>query len=239
MNFTPQQIKERYKTLPQNLRDVYFSEETAEKLTAIGKANNLRVDQIGLLADETGLVMLGLVSTSEYITNLAKRLEITSELAKQVAEEVTSQIFSQVREAMQKIHGVQKEQKLSASNTMPAITITQEKTVPKTEKTMWQISALIHPQTSAPQPTPPIQKPEEKPTPPLQNPQNEIFEEKTKNESHRSNIETVKKTALPAIPLNLPVTATPAQENIKKDPGKPLVPPKYPAGVDPYREPVN
>ncbi|MDO8555405.1 MAG: hypothetical protein Q7R75_02470 [bacterium] len=242
MNFTPQQIKERYKTLPQDLKDVYFSEETAEKLTAIGKTNKLRTDQIGLLADETGLVMLGLIPTSEYITKLAEHMEIVPELAKKIAEEVNSQIFSQVREAMQKIHGiqgVQKEQKLSTPNTTPTAVSTQEKIVPKIARTTWQISALIHPQTSMPQPTPPIQKPEEKPTPPLQNQQNKIFEEKTKDESYRSSIETIEKMSLPAVPLNLPVTTTPPQENIKKESVKPLAPPKYPAGVDPYREPIN
>ena len=208
MNFTPQQIKERYKILPQELKDIYFSEETAEKLTAIGKANNLRTDQIGLLADETGLVMLGLTSTSEYITNLAKRLEIDKELAKKTAEEVNSQIFSQVREAMKKVHGIP-EEKTPKEQQPPAPT-----SFPKTTESMWKITPLIHPQ-------------------------NKIFEEKIKNESHRSSIETVEKTALPTVPLNLPVATTPAQENIKKDPEKPLVPPKYPEGVDPYREPLN
>lgn len=187
MNFTPQQIKERYKTLPQDLRDVYFSEETAEKLAVIGKANNLRTDQIGLLADETGLVMLGLTSTSEYIPNLAKRLGIDKELAKKVAEEVNSQIFSQMREAMQKIHGAQ-----------------------------------------------------DRPASPKQGePQNKIYEEKTKDEGHRSGIETIEKIITPAVPLNLPIAAAPRREEIKKEPAKAAIPPKYPAGIDPYREPIN
>lgn len=104
---TPQQLREIYLKLPKNVQDAIFSIDSAEAVQAIGKKYDLAIDKIGELADETGLVMLGLTHPSDYIVNLARRLNIDKETAKKIAEEINSQIFVKIRESLKKIHGIE------------------------------------------------------------------------------------------------------------------------------------
>lgn len=107
---TPQQLKELYQKLPQDLKDVYFSIDSANVLQAIGKKYNLAIDKIGELADETGFVMLGLTKPKDYIANLTSRLGVSSDVSRQIADEINQQIFAKVRESLKKIHGIEGEQ---------------------------------------------------------------------------------------------------------------------------------
>jgi len=103
---TPQQLKEIYQKLPEDLKEAIFSVKSAEVIQAVGKKYNLAVDKTGELADETGLVMLGLTHPRDFISNLAQRLGVDKETARKIAEEVNTQIFATVRESLKKIHGV-------------------------------------------------------------------------------------------------------------------------------------
>ncbi len=106
MNITRDQMMQRYKSLPTDLQDAIFSMENAQTLQNIGQIHKLRVDQIGVLADETGLVMLGFTKPNEFIPHLAERLKIDKELVRTIAHEVNDRIFIKVRDALRKIHGV-------------------------------------------------------------------------------------------------------------------------------------
>ncbi|MBU3925591.1 hypothetical protein KJ763_00265 [Patescibacteria group bacterium] len=103
--YTQTQIIEMYEKLPEDLKEAIFSVESANVITVIGKKYGLNVEQIGKLGNETGLVMLGITSSRNYIDNLSKRLGISPESALKVANEVSSTIFSNVRESLKKIHG--------------------------------------------------------------------------------------------------------------------------------------
>lgn len=102
---TPQQLKELYEKLPEDLREAIFSVDSTEAIHVAGQKYNLTVDKIGELADETGLVMLGLTHPKDFIANLAKRLNADKETARKIADEINTQIFSKVRESLKKIHG--------------------------------------------------------------------------------------------------------------------------------------
>ena len=93
--------------LPEDLKNAIFSIDSAETIQAIGKKSNLPIDKIGELADETGLVMLGLTHPNNFISNLAERLKLDKESARKIAEEINTQIFAKVRESLKKIHGVE------------------------------------------------------------------------------------------------------------------------------------
>jgi len=104
---TPQQLREIYLKLPEDLKAAIFNVNSADIIQAIGKKYNLTIDKIGEVADETGLVMLGLTHPNNFISNLAERLKIDKESARKIAEEVNSQIFAKVRESLRKIYGIQ------------------------------------------------------------------------------------------------------------------------------------
>jgi predicted RNA-binding protein with RPS1 domain len=114
---TPQQLRERYKKLPKDVQDAYFSIDTAEILQKIAKENKLTVEKIGILADETGLLMLGITHPNEFIPNLAKRLDVEKEVARKIAQKINSEVFSKIRASLKKIHETPGSQEETPSST--------------------------------------------------------------------------------------------------------------------------
>ena len=97
---------ERYRDLPEDIQQALFSSATSDAILAIGKKNELAIDKIGELVDETGLVMLGITPPSDYVKNLVNRLSVPQEKAKAIAEEINQKVFQPVRESLKKIHGI-------------------------------------------------------------------------------------------------------------------------------------
>ena len=95
---------EQYKKLPQALKTALFSDDTTEKIFTIGKKNKLTVEQMGILADETGLVILGITKPEDYGTNLAKRLLSKPDLTNNIVAEVNEKILGSLREELNKLH---------------------------------------------------------------------------------------------------------------------------------------
>jgi len=114
-NYTDQQISQMYDSLPEDLKDSIFSVDTTSVVNEIGRKYGLAIDKIGDLANETGMVMLGVTHPNEFIGNLADRLEVDKEKARAIAQEINEQIFKKVRESLRKIHnireGAEEEQK--------------------------------------------------------------------------------------------------------------------------------
>ncbi len=100
------EVMKRYLDLPEDVQKTLFAPETSNSILEIGKKHGLTIDKIGELADETGLVMLGITPPSEYIKNLVKRLSVNAEKAKGIAEDINQKVFSPIRESLKKIHGI-------------------------------------------------------------------------------------------------------------------------------------
>lgn len=111
-------IQERYLDLPEDVQKALFSTQTSDAIFEVGKKHGLVIDKMGELADETGLVMLGMTKPSEYIKNLENRLGVPVLKAKEIAEDINQKVFSPIRESLKKIHGIiaTKEQDLSPNN---------------------------------------------------------------------------------------------------------------------------
>jgi hypothetical protein len=107
MPYAKEQILEAFKKLPEDVKEAMFSIDTVEIMRQIGEKHKLMIDKIGELADETGLVMLGLTHPSQFISHLTDRLEIDKTIAKEIAEEINSKVFFPIRENLKKIHGVE------------------------------------------------------------------------------------------------------------------------------------
>src|SRR3989344_138710 len=105
-NFTEEQIAKMYDNLPEDLKDAIFGLEMNEIVERIGREKQLNIEQIGDLANETGMVMLGVTHPNEFIGNLAERLEVDKEKARAIAQEINEQIFKKVRESLRKIHNM-------------------------------------------------------------------------------------------------------------------------------------
>src|SRR3989344_5895568 len=127
-------IMERYRDLPEDIQQALFSSATSDAILAIGKKNELAIDKICELVDETGLVMLGITPPSDYVKNLVNRLSVPQEKAKAIAEEINQKVFQPVRESLKKIHGIAEEVKKPEAPPQPKPVIpTQPKPLPKRE----------------------------------------------------------------------------------------------------------
>ena len=104
MEHTTQQLEEKYRSLPEDLKGAMTEIKTAETIHDIGKKYNLHIDQIGDLADEIGLTMLGLTKPDDFVTHTKNRLQIDQNIAEQIGREVNEQIFLPIRESLQKLH---------------------------------------------------------------------------------------------------------------------------------------
>ncbi len=100
-------LKTQYQKLPQALKEAIVSVEVADKMFELGKKYGLTIEKTGFLAEETGYVMLGLLKPSEFVGEIAKRLEIDGDKAKKIAAEVNHQIFFPIREMLKSAHQVE------------------------------------------------------------------------------------------------------------------------------------
>ena len=108
-NFTEEQIAQMYDNLPEDIKESIFGLEMNDIVEKIGRENKLNIEQIGDLANETGMVMLGVTHPNEFIVNLADRLEVDKEKARAIAQEINEQIFKKVRDSLRKIHNIREE----------------------------------------------------------------------------------------------------------------------------------
>lgn len=75
--------------------------ETTEAIKSISQKHSLHIDKTGLLAEVTGLVMVGLLPMKDFIPEITQKLQISKEQASAIADDVNTQIFIKIRELIQ------------------------------------------------------------------------------------------------------------------------------------------
>ncbi len=103
-SYTEDALRAAFEDLPQGLRQAISSVDTANAIQDIAKQYLLHVDQMAALASETGLVLLGLTHPAAFIGNLAKRLRLPEERAKEIARDISAKILVKVRDALRGLH---------------------------------------------------------------------------------------------------------------------------------------
>lgn len=104
IDFTKEQLEEKYRNLPADLRQALDSTEIYEDFQAISKKHGLHIDKAGILEEEVTIVLLGLVPSSKFVARLRENLEISLEEAQTIANDVNETIFKDFRESLMKIH---------------------------------------------------------------------------------------------------------------------------------------
>ena len=75
-----------------------MSVDTAKIIKAIGDQHQLHIDEIGKVADETGLVLFGFTRPHLFAARLARTLNLDQTKANDIAHEIDLKIFAQVRD---------------------------------------------------------------------------------------------------------------------------------------------
>ncbi len=103
MKYTAEQLNSKFESLPKELQDAITSEETLNKIEGIGKKHSLMLDKVSELADETGLIMIGLTKSNEFVKNLCDRMEIDPAKATEIAKDINTEILDSIRVSLRKI----------------------------------------------------------------------------------------------------------------------------------------
>lgn len=140
-----EEIEQRHEALPNDVATAFEGVDTSRRIFEIGRTHGLGIDTIGAVAREVGYVMLGIVPTSEFVSDL---LEIVGgkEKAGAIAREINQKIFLPIRESLRKTYGTSWQDSLGAAAPSPA--------------------ALLQPRPATPPPRPVPPPPQPRPPPP-------------------------------------------------------------------------
>ncbi len=233
-DYTNEQLIEMYHKLPKDVQEAILSVDTSNTIREIGEKHKLMIDKIGDLADETGLVMLGLTHPGQYVSHLIERLGIDREAAQEITEEVNNRILFPIRDSLRKIQEEREataevpeiiKSEISAEETKPeeplpvGPPIAEEKTAPEmpspADESAFETATLTPPPLAETPASPPVGLP----MAPSADGEPAIFQAKTKEEIFRLPLQTVEKTPEPQKPASS--LGSPEKR------------------VDPYREPIS
>ncbi|MBI2640855.1 MAG: hypothetical protein HYW91_03165, partial [Candidatus Sungbacteria bacterium] len=105
--YSQEELTEHYDKLPEILKDAMYSSDIASKMVAVGKKFGLTIEKIGIMAEQTGYIVLGLVRPGEFIQILADALGIGADKASEIAKEINSQVLYPLREALKATHQIE------------------------------------------------------------------------------------------------------------------------------------
>jgi len=105
MTYTKEQLLEKYRNLPDDIKQVYDSDQMIDAIIDIGNKYKLHIDQRGELANEIGMVFLGVTRPSEFLANIEQRLKISIEEAGEIVKDINSRIFFPIRASLEKLNG--------------------------------------------------------------------------------------------------------------------------------------
>lgn len=94
--YTREQYWEIYKKLPEEIREVGFSESTTRNIRKVCSRNNLTEEQTSEITKYVGQVLFGVLSLDEFQKILEK--DLGSKTAKGVFQEIDHSVFSPVKE---------------------------------------------------------------------------------------------------------------------------------------------
>ncbi|MEK7589789.1 MAG: hypothetical protein AAB475_00850 [Patescibacteria group bacterium] len=102
MRYSKDFLNEKYKLIPEVVKDAMGSVDRANLIRSIAEKYKLHIDQTGLLFEEIIYVTLGVEKTSDFVRNLKVYLHISKNKVNAVAGDVNEKIFLPIREALKK-----------------------------------------------------------------------------------------------------------------------------------------
>ncbi len=97
-------LEDRFSLLPKDIQTAVTSTDVVQKIEAIGKKRGLHVDQTGILAEETALVMLGETAPRDFPAKIRSSIGISEEIARGIVEDLNREIFAPIRSSLTSIH---------------------------------------------------------------------------------------------------------------------------------------
>jgi len=102
-SFITETVAEELKKLPQQIQNLITKSGWEQTVRKIVDKHNLRVDQGADLETETLLVMLGLSSPEDFLSNVKNEAEIPDLLAREIVEDIDRNIFSKLKDTLREL----------------------------------------------------------------------------------------------------------------------------------------
>ncbi len=117
-----EEITKAYEALPVIVQDVIDNSNWEDQLSIILKKNNLRIDQISVVENNTIFVMFVLMSVEDFITSLKEDAGINNkDTVDAIMVDIEKTIFAKIREALIKSTAETKDSHVQISSKSPGI----------------------------------------------------------------------------------------------------------------------
>lgn len=103
---TREQIWKLYEKLPQELQDVFFSQETGDVTHEICKRNEV-LEKLSDIVEYVGQVLLGVLPPDEFQQTLEKEVGLEKDVAKKVSREINRFIFYPVKSSLEQLYKIE------------------------------------------------------------------------------------------------------------------------------------
>ncbi len=103
--YTQEEFWKLYKTLPQNLKDSLFTEETGNNVEKACKRHDVN-EKFSEILNLTGQVLLGLLPIEDFEKVLIRDAGLSMAKSKEVAREVIRFVFFPIREDLIQLYGI-------------------------------------------------------------------------------------------------------------------------------------
>lgn len=108
--YTKEQFWKLYRSLPQELQDALFSEETGTNIYETCKRNGIE-ENLSQIVDYVGQVLMGLLPPKEFQEVLETELGLESEMVKKISFQINRYIFRPVKESLKLLYEEERPEK--------------------------------------------------------------------------------------------------------------------------------
>jgi len=102
--YSKEKLWSLYQELPKKLKEIIFSEETANSIKQACLNVNLDKEKTIKVAENTGYVLMGLLYPESFQKNLIEEIGIEKNKAKRIFQEINNSIFFPVKDFLEKMY---------------------------------------------------------------------------------------------------------------------------------------
>ena len=102
--YTKEELRKLYEKLPQELKTILFSEETAEVIGNACTQYGIEDERVSQVAGLVGNVLTGFLLPSEFEEALKQNVKLPKVLIKPIAREISRFVFYPVKPALERLH---------------------------------------------------------------------------------------------------------------------------------------
>ncbi len=100
MDFDYKILEEKFKQAPENVQLVLTSSKVTDDIQMIAANNGLLIDQASTLFDLVSYVLLGLISSKDFVKTLSKEAGIDEKISRKVVQDINDTILADIRTSM-------------------------------------------------------------------------------------------------------------------------------------------